>query len=274
MRTSILSLLVLLALPPAVQAGATSRMGREAVHEVRSRIEARDCGAAVARLKAGLRAGHPEVWLLAGSMYEHGICVKADWDNAVTFYTQAYERGFPEAAERLAAGYADPARGPDIAAALWWSLRDRGGARHEPCAVSPAAQQDPDGFVAELKTWDPGKLALCNYIVGVLSTISAEVKYPTRAQASGMQGEVVLRFRPAVPRIDLKTEAGGAFRLFGWLDGDSPPDQDAGRATGSFETALREVANRALRRYPQPSSIPPSAEASVKYVFQLEDELK
>lgn len=274
MRTSILSLLVLLALPPAAQAEATSRMGREAVHDVRSRIEARDCGAAVARLKAGLRAGHPEVSLLAGSMYEHGICVKADWDSAVTFYIQAYQRGFPEAAERLAAGYADPARGPDIAAALWWSLRDRGGARLEPCAVSPAAQQDPDSFVAELTTWDPGKLAICNYIVGVLSTISAEVKYPTRAQARGMQGEVVLRFRPAVARIDLKTEAGGAFRLFGWLGGDTLPDPDAGRATGSFETALSEVANRALRRYPQPSDILPGAEASVKYVFQLEDELK
>ena len=270
MRTSTFGFLVLLALPPAAQADATSRMGRVAVHEVRSRIEARDCSGAVQRLKAGLGAGHPEVSLLAGSMYEHGICVKADWDNAVTFYTQAYQRGFPEAAERLAAGFADPARGPDVAAALWWSLRDRGGARLESCAVSPTAQQDPDSFVAELKTWDPRKLAICNYIVGVLSTISAEVKYPSKAHAWGMQGEVVLRFLPAVPRIELKTGATGAFRLFGWLDGDSLLDQAVGRATGGFETALREVANRALRRYPQPSGIPATAEASVQYVFTLE----
>ena len=274
MRTSLVCLVLLLILPSAAQAAATSRMGPEAVHEVRSRIEARDCGGAVQRLKAGLKAGHPEVSLLAGSMYEHGICVKAGWDNAVTFYTQAYEKGFPEAAERLAAGYADPAQGPDIAAALWWSVRDRGGARHEPCAVSAAAQGDPDSFVAELKTWDPNKLVICNYIVGVLSTISAEVKYPTRARSWGMEGEVVLRFLPAVPRIELKTGAGGAFRLFGWLDGDTLLDQDAGIATGSFEKALREVARRALRRYPQPPGIPLRAEASVKYVFQLEDELK
>ncbi len=240
------------------------------VHDVRSRIVSRDCAGAVKRLKDGLKGGYPEVSLLAGSMYEHGICVKANWDNALPFYVQAHQGGLPEAAERLAAGYADPARGPDAAAALWWSLRGRGGPRFEACAVPPGAEQDPDRFVAELATWDPSKLAICNYIVGVLSTISAEVKYPEKARAWGMHGEVVLRFLPVVPRIDLKTGVGGAFRLFGWLDGDTLLDQEAGKASGGFETALREVANRALRRYPQPLGIPASAEALVRYVFSLE----
>lgn len=273
MRTS-LRLFLLLALLPIAQSQAqtqaqpTSRQAREAVHDVHSRIAARDCGVAVQRLKEGLKAGYPQVSLLAGSMYEHGICVKPSWDNAVTFYTQAYQGGLPEAAERLAAGFADPARGPDAAAALWWSLRGR--TRYQACAVSGAAEQDPDRFVAELTTWDPRKPAICNYIVGVMSTINAEVKYPRDALAWGMQGEVTLRFMPSVPRIDLKTGASGAFRLFGWLDGDSLLDQEAGKASEGFETTLREVARRALRRYPQPPDIPPGVAAEVKYVFGLE----
>jgi hypothetical protein len=238
------------------------------VEKVRSRIEGHNCGGAVGLLKEGLKAGYPEMALLAGSMYEQGICVKPGWDNAVTFYMQAYQGGLPVAAERLAAGYADPANGPDVAAALWWGLRDRGAARYASCAVSAAAQQDPDRFVAELKTWDPGKLALCNYMVGVMSTISAELKYPRRAQVLGMDGEVVLRFLPAVPRIDLKEGANGAFRLFGLAEGDTLPDKAVAKA--GFETTVREVANRALRRYLQPPGIPASAEASVRYVFELQ----
>ncbi|MFN3789481.1 hypothetical protein [Massilia sp.] len=228
------------------------------VQSVRSRIEGRNCDGAVGLLKEGLKAGYPEVALLAGSMHEQGICVKPDWDTAITFYIQAYQGGLPLAAERLAAGYADPANGPDVAAALWWGLRDRGGARYASCVVSAAAQQDPDRFVAELTTWERGKLALCNYMVGVISTISAEVKYPRRAQRLGRDGEVVLRFLPAAPRIDLGEGADG---------GDTLPDKAATRA--GFETTLREAANRALRRYPQPPGIPASTEASVRYVFEL-----
>lgn len=227
------------------------------VHKVRSRIEGRNCGGAVALLKDGLKAGYPEVALLAGSMYEQGICVKPDWDNAVTFYIQAYQGGLPVAAERLAAGCADPANGPDVAAALWWGLRERGATRYASCAVSAAAQQDPDRFVAELNSWDRGKQALCNYMVGVISTISGEVKYPRRAQILGRDGEVVLRFLPAVPRIELGEGA----------EGDTLPDKAVARA--GFETTLREAADRALRRYPQPPGIPASTEASVRYVFEL-----
>jgi hypothetical protein len=182
---------------------------------------------------------------------------------------QAHGGGLAIAAERLAAGYADPANGPDVAAALWWGLRDRSAARYASCAVSAAQQQDPDRFVAELQTWDPGKLALCNYMVGVVSTISAEVHYPRRAQIWNVDGEVVLRFLPAVPRIDLKEGPSGAFRLFGWAEGDTLPDK-AAVARAGFETTVREVANRALRRYPQPSGIPAGAEASVRYVFTLQ----
>lgn len=75
---------------------------------------------------------------------------------------QAHQGGLPEAAERLAAGYADPANGPDAAAALWWNLQGRSGVRTEACAISAEASKDPDRFVAELQGRAPAKLATCN----------------------------------------------------------------------------------------------------------------
>lgn len=262
-----------LALLPAAQAGAVTRAAQEAVHEVRMRIDARDCGGAVERLKAGLKAGHPEVALLAGSMYEHGICVKASWDNAVTFYAQAHQGGQMEAAERLAAGFADPARGPDAAAALWWQLQGRGGGRTQRCTVSRQAETDPDRFVAELKTWQPARLAICNYIAGVISTISSEVKYPGRARAYGLGGEVTLRFLPGVPRIELKKGDSETYQLYGVIDGDTlrdrDRDRDSGPMAGFFEQSMRGVASYALRRYPQPPGIAADAQIVVKYVFEL-----
>lgn len=262
--------LVLLALLPMAQAGAVTRAAQEAVHEVRMRIDASDCSGAVERLKAGLKEGHPEVALLAGSMYEHAICVKANWDKAVTFYAQAHEGGLPEGAERLAAGFADPARGPDIAAALWWNLQGRGGAPNDACAVSRQAATDPDRFVAELRTWHPLLLGICNYMVGVTSTISSELRHPGRARAYGLGGEVTLRFLPAVPRIDLKRGDSQEYRLYGWVAGDKLRDREAGLADGFFEQSMRELANHALRRYPQPAGIPAGVQVLVKYVFELE----
>lgn len=64
----------LLALLPGMQAHAASRAALEALEDVRNRIQARDCSGAVERLKDGLKAGHAELSLMAGSMYENGIC--------------------------------------------------------------------------------------------------------------------------------------------------------------------------------------------------------
>lgn len=267
--------LLLLALPPAVHAGAPARpapskAALEAVSDIRGRIEAGDCPRAVAYLKDRWKAGHPEVALLAGSMHENGICVKADWDKAVSFYVQAHQGGLPEAAERLAAGYADPARGPDVAAALWWSRQGRGGASFGSCDPSAQAAADPERFVGELQTWSPSKLAICNYVVGVMSTLSAEVNYPRRAQAYSIGGEVTLRFLPGVPRIDLKKGETEAYALYGWVDGDVLRDREAKPVTDSFEKTLREVAQRALRRYPQPPGISPDLSISTKFIFSLD----
>lgn len=243
--------------------------GDAAVHDVRIRIEARNCGAAVDRLKAWLSKDVPKVALLAGTMYEHGVCVKRDWSKAVSFYALAFDGGLKEASERLAAGYADPANGPDIAAALWWARQARG--FNVPfCAVSKEAADDPDRFVAELGTWDTTRLTGCNYIVGVMATVSAELKYPKLGAAHQLGGDVDLRFFPGLARIEVKQGEAREYALLGWVDGDTLGDRRTKQVTGVFEKALSDVTKRALARYPQPPGIPPESKIDVRYTFFLE----
>lgn len=250
------------------------KAGQESAAAVTGRIEAKDCAGAVDELKAGLKQGHAEVSLLAGTMYEHAVCVGRDWNRAVLFYSQAYQSGMKEAADRMAAGYAAPENGADVAAAIWWAGKGRiqaspGRQALAPCAVGPAASDDMDRFVAELQTWPQWRLAMCNYVVGVMSMLSAEIKYPALAQAYGVGGDVTLRFVPAVPKIELKKGETQEYRLLGVFNGDLLRDRETERVTGGFEKAIGTVADRALRRYPKPSGIPEEAVFYVRYFFEL-----
>jgi len=248
---------------------AQDKVGDAAVREVKVWIEARNCASAVDRLKTWLSKDVPKVALLAGTMYEHGVCVKRDWSKAVSFYSSAYEGGLTEAAERLAAGFADPANGPDIAAALWWGRLGR--SFDSPfCTVSKEAADDPDRFVAELNTWKPYRLNGCNYIVGVMSTVTAELKYPRMGVAHQLGGDVDLRFFPGLARIEVKRGEAREYALLGWVDGDTLGDRRTKQVTSVFEKTLGEVANRALARYPQPSGLPPEAKIDVRFAFTIE----
>lgn len=253
-------------------AAEQSHYGREAVDDIRYRIEMQHCDGAVADLKTGLKKGFPEVSLLAGSMYENGVCVKRDWNRAVLFYVEAWQGGMKEAADRLAAGYAAPENGTDVAAALWWSHRGNKDSERAKgmanCRISPAAVDDMDRFVAELQTWPQQRLAICNYVIGVMSTVSAEVGYPAFAAAYNVGGEVSLRFLPAVPKIDLKGGKVQEFAMYGAVNGDKARERTS-RSAGSFESALREVADRALRRYPHPDGIPPDTLITTDWHFEV-----
>jgi hypothetical protein len=246
------SLAALLSLSAAAEESA---YGRKAADAVKDRIESKDCAGAVAELKAGLEQELPEVALLAGAMSEHGACVRRDWNRAISFYVRAWNGGVAEAADRLAAGYAAPGDGADVAAALWWASRGRGKSGlvegMPACTVSAAAAGDIDRFVAELQTWQPSRLATCNYVTGLMSTMAAEVKYPSGAVRYGVEDVVTVRFLPGVPRIEVKKAGSSAFQL------------------GDFGKALNEVADRALRRYPQPGGIPADALVTVEYRFQI-----
>lgn len=272
MRALSTAALLLASLGAAAHAHAGTRSGALAVDGIRVSISARDCTQAVDRLKSGLKNEYPEVFLLAGSMYENGICVKRDWERAVDFYLQAHAAGEQQAAARIAAGYADPLNGPDIAGALWWA-RQTSGFSLDQCAVPKDAATDPDRFVAALKTWPAARLAACNYVVGVMSTMAAEVKYPELAIAHGIGGEMTLRFLAGVPRIELQRGATHEYALLGWVNADRLRDRKSRRMDDGFETALSAVANRALQRYPHPGGIPADTLIQVKYIFGIEGQM-
>jgi len=264
------SLAVLPCMPAAAE---ESSAGQKAAAVVTDRITSRDCAGAVADLKTGLKNDFPEVALLAGSMYEHGVCVPRDWNRAVPFYIQAWQGGVESAADRLAAGYAAPENGTDTAAALWWaSRRPRHVVRPEgmaTCAVSDDAAKDIDRFVAELQTWQPERLAACNYMTGVMNMLSAESNYPVLALRYHVSGDVILRFLPGVPRVEVQQGVLPELQHEGSVEQDLKRDRAKTRLAG-FENALREVADRALARYPRPAGIPADALVRVQYRFDTQ----
>jgi hypothetical protein len=256
----------------AIPAAATRRSpGAEASDRVVLRISAGDCAGAAARLNEGLAHNHPEVNLLAGSMFENGVCLKADWARAVGFYSKAFEGGQKAAMYRLMSGFAAPEHGPDAAAALWWSHRPKGEFKIEGCTVSAGALGDPDRFVEELRTWTPIRLATCNYVVGVMATVSGEVRYPEKAQAHSVEGDIIMQFEPAIPRIGFNNVQTRDAPLQGLVNGNAQPDRGFRSVTGSFGEALGQMGARALKRYPQPASIPPGSIAAVAFHFVLEE---
>jgi len=270
-RTTVFPVLLaaLLSLPTSA---AETPFGRQAAGAITDRIAAKDCSGAVENLKAGLKRGFDEVTLLAGSMYDNGVCVRRDWNRAVAFYAKAWEGGMKEAADRLAAGYAAPENGADIAAALWWANRGRGQAAQaygiKSCTVDAAAVDDADRMVEELKSWQPARLAACNYMVGVMSTLAAEVKYPALATRYGIGGSVVLRFLPGVPRIEIEKSNLREFEPLSREQGDMTRGR-AAKTIAGFEKTINEVAERALRRYPNPGGIEADTAMSFEYVFTM-----
>lgn len=246
-------------------AAAHTNRGDERAGNVLGRISASDCAGAVTRLNAGLEEGYPEVALLAGSMFENGVCLKRDWNKAVHFYVKAYDGGKKEAALRLAAGFAAPEHGPDMAAALWWASREK----YNTCTVPDAAMDDPDKFVAELRTWPQARLAQCNYIVGVTAMLNSEFRYPRNAVNYSLGGDFTARFWPAVPRIDIKSAETKEYSLLGVVDDHQLQARDSGAVRGSFESELRRAAQQALKHYPQPPGIPPDTSVDMRFSFTI-----
>lgn len=250
-------------------ASAAPTAATDAVRQVRLWIEAKDCGNAVRELNAGLAKGYPEVALLAGAMFEEGTCLKRDWNRAATFYVQAHEGGQRAARYRLASGYAAPAGGPDMAAALWWA-NQRGDPVVPACGVSEAAGDNPDRFVAELQAWQPTRLQACNYTVGVMSTLAGDLEYPEMARTFSLTGTLHVRFLPSIPQVNVKSTEAGELQFRGVDYADVLVDRKGRSVTGAFVSNMRQLSDRALKRYPQPAGIDPALAVDVHFVFSLE----
>jgi hypothetical protein len=224
--------------------------GQQAVAGVGERLGANDCEGAIKNLNAGLKSGYPEVALLAGNMFEAGACVKKDWNKAVHFYSLASEGGMREGALRLAAGFAAAANGPDMAAAMWWA--SRAGLQADGCTANLPKTGDPDRFVEALRAWPARELAICNYVVGMMSFVSAEARYPMAGVAREIEGRLEIDYLPATSKFKL----------------------DPGTATGPATKGLSDVFGRALHfagaRYARPDGIDPAWKISFVLVVDTD----
>lgn len=241
--------------------------GAAVVYHVMEDIKAGNCTGAVKRLNEALPDNNPRVDFLAASMFDNGTCVKPDWKSAARLYEKAHDGGIHAAAYRLAAGYAAPDGGPDIAAALWWLAHTNPAMWVDGCEVPSAAVADPDRFVAELKSWPAHKLTACNYAAGVVASVSVEVHYPESALVQDRQGQFRLRFSPGLGRIEIQSGKTGSANC--WTSAKTAScGPNAKIDAGSFEETLLQVAQRALQRYPKPEGIDPAWQVSILFNFE------
>lgn len=235
--------------------GAQLTEAEKAVDAVLDAVRQRDCKAAVAALNAGLAKPAPEVWTLAGALFEEGVCVKPSWERAVNFYQRAQGVGHPGVAARLAAGYAAPVGGPDKAAALWWAYRARTALPAE-CQGAAALVDDADRFVAALQAWPAGQLDACVYAAGVMARIQGDLESPGLASSFGLVGKVTLAFVPAQGQVDISEAMTDAAPSGGVVADGVLRERDQRLARQAFTKHLRDTADRALRRYTPPAAVP------------------
>ncbi|WP_323140659.1 hypothetical protein [Massilia phyllosphaerae] len=231
------------------------------------------CASAVGAIKSGLAAKKPYIMLMAGSMYEEGLCVKPDWDKAAGLYMRAQEAGQRHAIQRLAAGYARPGR--DNGMAIWWAARN-GDQITYPSRCIPAADpvNDQDGFNRALETMPPATFQSCVYFIGVVNELLSQIRYPRLASHNNVSGSFIMDFVPAngtiiwaVDKLDVDENSPGAFFRNLATEGLDNPRE----IKNSLINYLKGKGNFALARYPRPAGdFAPDYVFRGRYVFSIE----
>ncbi|HET9976389.1 MAG TPA: hypothetical protein VFQ20_03055 [Burkholderiaceae bacterium] len=246
-----------------IPAGVALTDAEKAVQSVIDAVAAADCAGATARLNAGIAKAYPEVFALAGVMFEEGLCLKPNWERALGFYERALAAGQGGVAARIAAGYAAPIGGRDQAAALWWSIRART-ALPAPCSSVANLVADADKFVAALNAWPAGQLRACAYAAAVMATIQADAESPLFAAGTGLRGSFKVTVLPEQGRVDIDDAAvlaaGGA--------PTSTDDRDATEAKKALSARLRRAADLALKRYDRPAGIAADWRAQAEFALK------
>jgi hypothetical protein len=231
------------------------------------------CTSAVDAIKSGLAAKKPYIMLLAGNMYEEGLCVKQDWNKAAGLYMRAEEAGQRFAIHRLAAGYARPGR--DNGMAIWWAAKG-GGRQSFPPRCIPAADpvNDQDGFNAELEKMAPATFQSCVYLIGVVSELLSQVRYPRVALRNSVTGSFKMEFVPAAGTItwtveELEVDENSPNAFFRDLAVEELENPRA--IKNSLINYLRGKSNFALARYPRPAGdFAPDYTYQFTYAFKIE----
>lgn len=226
------------------------------VRAVWTQIDRKDCAEAARVLSEGVRSGYPHTLLLAGAMFEEGVCLKRSWPRALEQYERALAAGHPRAAARIASGYASDAAGPDRAAAVWWAL----GRMSLPpaCRSAEAVKDDPDRFVAALREWPAGLLERCSYVVGVVGTVMGDLEFSSRAADHGLHGRVVVEYRPADDRVEVVDEDLRQAQPGGLASGDVVRDGASRAVRSAFANDIRSVVDRGRQRMTRPADFDPA----------------
>ncbi len=227
-----------------------------------------DCALAASRLNAGLSKRYPGIYLLAGTLYDEGVCLRASWERAERMYQAAHEAGHEGGLLRLVAGLARDRR--DTAAALWWAQQLRSVPLPAACRLPKTIADDPELFVATLKLWLPSRVQACAHVAGVLSQLSAEVEYPRQALDLSFAGTVALDYQPASGEMTWKTLELEEKGLYGANSGDTVGDRSSRRMRQSLENHLRSLGANVLKRFPRPEGVDPEWRLQMQFVFRLE----
>ena len=219
---------------------AIERWEADAVRRVWTYLEVRDCAGALQELNGGLSRQYAVVMVMAGAMYEDGLCLTPNADRAIAMF--------------------------DKASALWWAQRSGQGVT-EFCGGSALPLDDADAFVKGQSTWPPARLDTCTYAAGVLGMIQGDTEFPNRAAAFGMRGSVQLVFSPAVPSFEVRGTDIDKIELGVLINGDALSN-DRVTVKNEFVCHMQAMTQRALQRSAQPQAIPISWKFALEYKFQ------
>jgi len=232
---------------------------------VQAYLDSKDCPGAVKAVKDGIKARQPDVLLMAGTMMEDGVCMKADWEKAVTLYEMAYQAGSPTAWSAMVAALA--VAGRDNGRALWYSAQKR---RRLPSYCYPKADplKDPDAFNGELERMAPDLFKACVYMVGVTHEVAGHAQYPIAALHHGVQGDLTMKFVPSTGTISwtfVKTADGMA----SVRSMSSAQFDDERKIEEKLLNYLTKNGQFALARYTRPEGIDPGLVLSIVFVFSI-----
>lgn len=235
-----------------------------AIRHVSSYLSRLECPKAVEELKAGVKSKQPDVLLLAGTLFEEGLCVKQNWEKAANLYELAHDAGNFSGIPRLVAGYAIAGR--DNGLALWWAAQRPAGL---PSACIPKAdpRTDPEGFNAALERMPAPLFQGCVYSVGVASDVIAETYYPPEASRNGVSGDLLMEFVPSSGTITWKYERFEIGRPAVVRDLAKTQFDHTRAVENSLMSYLTKKGESALARYKKPEGIDPSFKMHRRFIF-------
>jgi hypothetical protein len=234
---------------------------------LRAYLDSNDCPGAVQTVKAGIRARQPDVLLMAGTMIEEGVCMKADWEKAITVYEMAHQEGSPSAWPAIIAALAVPGR--DNGRALWYAAQS-GLPKGLPPGCIPSADpiKELDAFNTQLERMPPELFKACVYMLGVTNEVLGHVQFPPIALHYGVQGNLTMKFTPASGTITWTFEQTADSKA-GFRDMSKDQFDDERKIDKILLTYVTAKGKFALGRYARPDDIDPGIVLSSMFVFTI-----